>query len=68
MPDESVTRDKARQYFDALKIIASAYMTPDQLRKKCQRMYCLDYDEAIEYAYENMMECARLAIKGHRRP
>ncbi len=53
-------------YFDALRRI-SAYMSPEQLRRKCQRTYGLEYEEALEYAYENVLDEARV-IKGKRRP
>lgn len=57
-----------RLYYDALKRIARDYQTPDQLRRGSEKEYGLDFQEALEYAYENMQNDARLAIKGKRRP
>lgn len=54
-------------YFDALKRIA-AYQTPDQLRRGAEKQYGLSYEEALEYAYENVLSEARVATKGKRRP
>lgn len=56
-----------RRYFDALKRIA-AYMSPDQLRRKSESEYGLPYEEALEYAYENIVSEARGAVKGKRAP
>lgn len=56
-----------RHYFDALKRIAS-YQSPDQLRRCAERQYGLPSDEAIEYAYENVLDEAKAAVKGKRRP
>ncbi|HMI01834.1 MAG TPA: hypothetical protein VK541_05085 [Pedobacter sp.] len=47
-----------------LKRIAKDYQTPDQLRKSSEKEYGLDYEEALEYAYENIQGDARDAIKG----
>lgn len=46
----------------ALKRIA-AYMTPDQLRKRSEKLYGLQADEAIEMAYENVLAEAKRALK-----
>jgi len=59
--------DRERRLFDALKRIAS-YQTPDQLRRGSRKQYGLEAEEAIEYAYENVLEEAKRATKGLRRP
>jgi hypothetical protein len=55
------------KYYDALKRI-TMYDTPERLRKHAEKDYGLSGDEAIEMAYENVLNEARMAIKGKRRP
>lgn len=50
----------------ALINISKGYQTPKQLRKDSERDYGLDFDEAIEMAYENIQEEARVAVKSVR--
>ena len=45
--------------YTALKLIAKAYQTPAQIRRN---------REALEYAYENIQQEARNAIRGVRAP
>lgn len=59
--------DREQRLFDALKRIA-AYMTPDQLRRKSERLYGLGYEEVLEMTYENVLQEARNATRGMRRP
>lgn len=47
----------------ALKSIAS-YKSPEWMRRRAEREYGLDADEAIEMSYENIIEEAKAAIKG----
>jgi hypothetical protein len=56
-------------YFDALKRIAS-YTPPDRMRRDNERGrgYGLEADEEIELAYENVIQEAKNAIRGKRRP
>ena len=54
-------------YYDALKRI-TMYDPPERLRNRSERDYGLSGDEAIEMAYENVLNEARMAIKGRRRP
>ncbi|NID06607.1 hypothetical protein HBF26_17055 [Luteibacter jiangsuensis] len=54
-------------YFDALKRIAS-YQSPERLRRGAEKQYGLTPEEAIEMAYENVIEEAKRAVKGKRRP
>jgi len=56
-----------QRYFDALKRITK-YMTVEQLRKRSEKEYGLDFTEALGYAYENVIDEARGAIFGRRRP
>ena len=46
----------------------SVHMSPRELQTKSERVYGLPPDEATEYAYENVLEAARAAIKGTRKP
>jgi hypothetical protein len=57
----------AARYYDALKRITQ-YQTVDQIRRNAEKQYGLEPVEAIEYAYENVIEEARTAIRGKRRP
>ena len=55
------------RYFDALKRITK-YQSPEHLRKHSERDWGLNFEEALEMAYENVVGDARRAIKGKRRP
>ena len=46
----------------------SKYMPPRELETKSGRVYGLPPDEATEYAYENVLNTAKAAIKGARKP
>ena len=46
----------------------SQYMPPRELQTKSERVYGLPPSEATEYAYENVLNTAKGAIKGTRRP
>jgi hypothetical protein len=59
--------EREQRLFDALKRI-TRYMKPDELARRCDKLYGLPYDDALEMSYENVMEEARQAIKGLRRP
>lgn len=54
-------------YFDILKEI-SQYSNTEVLRKRCRTMYGLEYCDALEMAYENAIETAKIAVKGKKRP
>lgn len=60
---------KEKQQFNkmrrALKEIAS-YQSPDKLRRESQKDWGLDYEEALEMAYENVISTAKYASKGIR--
>lgn len=59
--------DHEERFYVALKRI-TAYMTPAQLRRASEREYGLDHAEALEMAYENVIEEARSVLRGYRRP
>ena len=54
-------------FWHALHTI-SQYLTPDQLLTRSERLYGLPPEEATEYAYENVLNTAKGAIKGTRKP
>lgn len=62
-----MANDKLRLLYDVLKRISS-YASPDRLRRIAEREYGLTGDDAVEMAYENVLEEAKAAIKGMRRP
>lgn len=41
-----------------------AYLPPEKLHKQAQKAYGLDGEEAIEMAYENVLQEARNGLKG----
>jgi hypothetical protein len=55
-------------YYDALKRIAKAYMTTEQLQRRAEKMYGVSYHEALEMTYDNIQQEAIDAIRGKRRP
>lgn len=57
-------REQFNKMRDTLKRIASGYQTPAQIRRDSEKDYGLPFDEAIEYAYENIQAEARAASKG----
>lgn len=60
--------EREQKMFDTLKKIAKAYMTTAKLRKQSNGLYGLEYEEALEMAYENIQRDAAEAIRGMRRP
>lgn len=55
------------QMFNALQRI-KAYDTPERLHRGSQKDWGLEASEAIEYAYENVLQEAKVGLKGIRRP
>lgn len=49
---------------NALIVISRKYMTTNQIRKQSEKDYGLDYEEALEMAYENVQSIAKEAVKG----
>jgi hypothetical protein len=62
-----MSTEREQRLYDALKRITQ-YMPPEKLRKIAERKYGLSEEEAIEFAYENVLGEAVAAIKGMRRP
>lgn len=58
--------DYEERFYVALKRI-TAYMTVAQLRRAAERQYGLEHTEALEMAYENVIEEAKTALRGYRR-
>jgi hypothetical protein len=56
-----------QKLFDTLKRIAH-YEPPEHLRRSSEKSYGLDYEEALEMAYENVLLEAKNAICGMRHP
>lgn len=54
-------------YFSALRTIAQ-YQSIAQLRRSSEKEYGLRFEEALEYAYENLLAEAKNAIRGKRMP
>jgi len=54
----------------ALQAISKHYLSPEKLRKECGRGYGagIEYQEALEMAYENMQSLAKSTLKGIRLP
>ena len=53
------------RFWRALHTI-SKYMPPRELQTKSEQVYGLPPSEAIKYAYENVLNTAKGAIKGTR--
>ncbi len=56
-----------QRYFDALKRITQ-YQSPERLRKHSERDWGLGFEEALQSAYENVIEDAKHAVRGRKRP
>ena len=67
MPRTDKNAADAARYFAALKRI-SQYQSPDRMRKSSQKDWGLGFEETLEYAYENVIQEARNAIRGKRPP
>lgn len=53
--------------YNALKRITQ-YQSPERLRRTSQKQLGLEYEEALEYAYENVIADAKHGLKGVRLP
>lgn len=60
-------RNNESAYYDVLKRI-TRYDSVERLRKNAEKLYGVFYEEAIEMAYANIQEEARMAIRGKRKP
>ena len=59
--------NKLLKLYDALKHITE-YIPPAKLHRIAEKQYGLSGEEAIEMAYENVLQEARIAIKGMKVP
>lgn len=62
----AMTKNELR-YYDALKQI-SKHDSPEWLVKNSERHYGLTYTEALEIAYENVIQVAKDAMRNKRKP
>ena len=61
-----ITKKQFENYnemLSTLKKISKEFMSAEELQKKSQKMYGLDYDEALEMAYENIQSLASRICK-----
>lgn len=63
MTDKQI--DQFNYMVETLKIITK-YDKPDKIRKNAQKDYGLDYEEALEMAYENIQGEAAFSIRNIR--
>lgn len=55
------------RYYDALRRISS-YQSVEYLRKHSLRDWGVEFGEGLEMAYENVIDDAKRAVRGKRRP
>ncbi len=59
--------EKEQKLYDALKRI-TMYESPEKLKRNAEKDYGLEGHEVIEMDYDNVLNEAKRAIKGMRRP
>lgn len=59
--------DRERKLYDALKRITQ-YDSPEKLLRNAERRYGLSGEEVIEMAYDNVLQEAKAALRGMKRP
>lgn len=62
-----MTKKQTEQFnkmLSSLQLIAKGFQTPQQLLKSAKKDLGLDYEEALEMAYENIKEIAKNAVRG----
>lgn len=59
-----ITQEQAESMYRALRRIAERYDSPEGIRESSQDTYGLEYEEALEMAYDNIQAEAAHAIKG----
>lgn len=62
-----ISEKKAREFnrmLSTLKTISKGYQTPEQLRRSSEKKVGLEFEEALEMAYENIQQEAKLATNG----
>ncbi|MBX7174956.1 MAG: hypothetical protein K1X72_28525 [Pyrinomonadaceae bacterium] len=57
-------KEQFNQMLFTLKTISKSYMTPEKLRKESMKTFGLDYEEALEMAYENIQWDAKKVCAG----
>jgi hypothetical protein len=60
--------DNGQRYHEALRQIAKEYLTTEQLAKRAEKLYGVNYHEALEMSYDNIQATAANAIRGRHRP
>lgn len=60
--------DKSYAQMHAALTRIAAYQTPEELRESSEEEYGVDADEAIEMAYENVIEEAKIGLRGVAKP
>lgn len=60
-------KETFNKMLETLIRISKHYQTSDQIRRDSEKDYGLSFDEAIEYAYDNIQSDAKYACKGVRR-
>lgn len=50
----------------ALQRISKGYKSPDRLRREAGQKYGLEFEEALEMAYESILADAAIAVRGVR--
>lgn len=61
------TNQNELRYFDALKRITK-YQRVEKLRRDSEKDWGLSFEEALQFAYDNVKSEAERAIHGKRRP
>ncbi len=67
--EQRLTTQQVKQFnqmIRSLKIIAKDYKKPDWLRRNSEKLYGLEYEEALEMAYENIQNLASISVRGVR--
>ena len=62
-----MTKKQAEQFnqmLSTLKRISKHYESSSKIRRTSQKDYALEYEEALEYAYDNIQADAKDACKG----
>ena len=64
--EKRITEDYARMYVALRRI--SAYQSPERLHRSSEKEWGLPADEAIEMAYENVIQEAKDGLRGIYKP
>lgn len=58
----------AQSYFDVLRHIGRDFASSDEVVRKSEQLYGLDPHETVAMAYDHLIQLAKDAVKGKRRP